>query len=236
MTDRAVCEGFIGMYADEQVILLLKFALTIGPIAFYFLAIGFLNAQPRPQVLTGRADFLLLAVVFFPIFLWALMPLAGVSWVVLGAAAFICAVGFYLALPRRQSSWVVYNVTEKQFQRAFARAVERVGLAGESQEPDRSGRPVWTLPALGLRIRISPFSMLQNVTCLFERLDGEAITANELSPLRRSLQDSLSATHTLPSASAACFLLIGTVMLSAPLLLMARHMDAIVKVVSSLFA
>lgn len=224
------------MFGDDQVIVLLKFALTIGPIAVYFLAIGFLNAQPRPAVLSSRADFALLAVVFFPIFVWALLPLASAGWVVLSAGAFVLTVVVRLVLPRRQAGWVVYNVTARQFSRALGRTIERMNQPCRTDEPDRAGRTVWTLPQAGLRIRVSPFAMLQNVTCLFERTDGQPIPAGQLDPLRQSLQENLSGTHTLPSASAACFLLIGTVMLSAPLLLMARNMDAIVKVVRSLFA
>jgi hypothetical protein len=131
---------------------------------------------------------------------------------------------------------VIYNITVKQFQRALVRSFERAGRPVVREERIAAGLPAWVVASLGLRIRVSPFPLLQNVTCYFERLDGQPVEPAQLEPLRQSLQDSLGSTHTLPSASAACFLLIGTVMLSAPLLLMARHMDTIVKVVSSLFA
>jgi len=222
--------------ADEQVVVLLRFALTIGPIAVYFLALGYLNAQPRPQLLSGRADFVLLAVVFFPILLWAMLLLVNLPWIVLASAGFAAALGLYWLMPRRQSSWVIYNISGRQFLRALGRALDELGHSVRRGEADRAGRPAWTVPALGLRLRVSPFPMLQNVTCMFERIDGAAIVPGQLDALRRSLRRQLGDTRTLPSTSAACFILIGTVMLSAPLLMMARHMDEIVKVVRSLFA
>jgi len=157
-------------------------------------------------------------------------------WIVLASAGFAAALGFYWLMPRRQPSWVVYNVSPRQFQRALGRALDALGHRERTEESDRAARPVWIVPSLGLRIRVSPFSLLQNVTCLFERTDGQPIAPEQIEPIRRCLHEQLGQTHALPTASAACFLLIGTVMLSAPLLLMANHMDAIVKVVRSLFA
>ena len=222
--------------ADEHVVMLLKFALTIGPIAVYFLTLGVLNAQSRPQLLSGRADFVLLAVVFFPIGLWALLLMVNLPWIVLASAGIAAALGFYWMMPRRQSSWVVYNVSPEGFLRALGRALNAMGHRDRDEGADSTGRPVWTVPALGLRIRVSPFPLLQNVTCLFERTDGLAIAPEQVEPLRSRLHEQLGRTSALPSASAACFILIGTVMLSTPLLMMANHMDAIVKVVRSLFA
>ncbi len=222
--------------ADEHVVMLLKFALTIGPIAVYFLALGLLNAQTRPQLLSGRADFVLLAVVFFPIGLWAMLLMVNLPGIVLASAGFAAALGFYWMMPRRQSSWVIYNISTEKFQRVLGRALDSLGHRERDESSDAGGRPVWALPALGLRIRVSPFSLLQNVTCLFERTDGMPIAPEQIEPIRRRLHEQLARTDALPSASAACFILIGTVMLSAPLLMMANHMDAIVKVVRSLFA
>lgn len=223
------------MHADEQVILLLKFALTIGPVAVYFLALGYLNAQPRPAVLSGRADFLLLTIVLFPVLLWAIL-LAGLSPLTIGLGGIVAAVCLWLALPARNSSWVAYNITARQFLRALQRALGRLGISADRVTVLPGGDEVWTVEHLALRIRVSPFAMLQNVTCRFEHTAGKPVAAGQLSNLRRALNDSLGATHALPSASAAAFLLIGTVMLSAPLFLMARNVDAIVKVVRSLFA
>ncbi|MCG3181053.1 MAG: hypothetical protein BIFFINMI_03421 [Phycisphaerae bacterium] len=224
------------MGADEQVVTLLKFALTIGPIAVYFLALGLLNAQSRPQLITGRADFSLLAVVFFPILVWVLLLVVNLGWIVLAIVAFAAGLGFYWMMPRRQTSWVVYNVGERQFSRALVRALERLGLASEPMPADPPGHPVLHVPALGLRVRLSPFPLLRNVTCRFERTDGQPIEPADLASLLAGLRDELETTSAMPTASAACFLLIGTVMLSAPLLLMARHMDEIVRVVRNLLA
>lgn len=224
------------MYADEQVVVLLKFALTIGPIAVYFLALGYLNAQARPQLISGRADFALLATVFFPIVLWVLLLVANLSWIVLAVAMFAAAMGFYWMMPRRQSSWVIYNVSPRQFDRVLRRALDELNHPITDESADEAQRPVWSVPSLGLRITISPFPLLQNVTCRFERLDAGAIQPARIAPLRRRLASKFTSCHTLPSASAAAFILIGTIMLSAPLLMMARHMDEIVRVVRHLFA
>jgi hypothetical protein len=224
------------VYADDQVILLLKFALTIGPVAVYFLTLGYLNAQPRPQIVGGRADFLLLGVIFVPVIVWALLLLSSLSPLVVTGAGCAALAAMFRLLPPKQSSWVIYNVTPRTFYRSLARALGRIGHSIAHDEAHRGGQSVWTVDSLGLRVRVTPFSLLQNVTCTFERLDGLPVRAEQVEPIRRSLRESLGATHTLPSVSAACFLLIGTVMLSAPLLMMARHMDAVVKVVRSLFA
>ena len=225
------------MNADEQVVLLLKFALTIGPIAVYFMALGMLNAQPHPQLLSGRTDFSLLAIVFFPIVVWVLLLMANLPWIVLATFAFATTLGFYWMMPRRQSSWVIYNVGPWQFERALTRALDRLGhtLLARPAEPTDPG-PVFDVPGLALRIRLSPFPLLHNVTCRFERIDGNAIEPRIVAPLMAELRRQLHRTNTMPSASAACFLLIGTAMLSVPLLMMARHMDQIVRVVRSLFA
>lgn len=224
------------MNHDPQVVLLLKFALTIGPIAVYFLALGYLNAQARPQLLSGRSDFILLAVVFFPILLWAMLLAVGLPWLALAIVVFVLGLGLYAAMPRRQATWVIYNVSERQFRRALDRCLGRLGLDTTELPTARPGHPLLEIAELGLRIRLSPFPLLQNVSVAFERTDGRPVELDQVEPIRAALADELGSTRTLPSASAACFLLIGTAMLSTPLLMMARHMDEIVKVVRSFFA
>ncbi len=224
------------MNADQQILLLLKSALTIGPIAVYFLALGYLNAHSRPRVLSGRSDFVLLAIVFFPVCLWALFLLANLPWMLLATLAFAAALAGYWMTPRRRSCWVVYNVTERQFRRALDAALDSLGHAARDLPAARPGHPTVEVAPLGLRITVSPFPLLANVTCRFERTDGQPVDDARVAPLRDALVGQLQRVHTLPSASAAAFLLIGTAMLSAPLLMMASRMDEIVRVVSDLFA
>ena len=139
-------------------------------------------------------------------------------------------------MPRRQASWALYNVGEEQFERALRSAARHMGDQLEPTDAGRPGHPAYRLADLGMLLRVSPFPMLRNATVILERLDGRPIAPAEAAPFIAALKRRLDSTATLPGTMAACLLLIGTVMLSAPLLMMARHMDDIVQVVRGLFA
>ena len=51
----------------QQVIVLLKVLLLVGPIAFYFMVLGLLNSQPASRLIDARTDFLILTAAAGPL-------------------------------------------------------------------------------------------------------------------------------------------------------------------------
>ena len=218
------------MNAYEQAVFLLRLVINVAPVAVYFLALGLVNTQDRPRLVSGRSDFVSLTVVFVPVLVWPVPVLiqSGLWWVVLAG---LCVGGavFWSLLPARLSNWVVYNITERRCRRILNEALTRTGLA--ASEDDRG----MTVTSRNLRIDLSSFGLLNNVTVYFTPTRG---TVDEplLARLRTEFEGQLRTVSLLPSPTGACLVMLGVSLLIVPLWMMSRHMDAIVEIFSRLLS
>lgn len=202
----------------------LHITAAIAPIALYFLVLGLLNSRRRPQLLTGRQDFCLLAGALGPLFVLPLMNVFGASPAGVGASVAVVA-GAALLLAPRGASWVVYNARRDRLEELLLAGLAARGL--EASRVDGSG-PM-RIADTGATLRFGSFPVLDNVTI---RLDGADAA------LRRRVGEALSTAlgreETDASPSAVGFLLAATAMLVAPLALFAQRVPEIVRLLSDL--
>lgn len=218
----------VSVESAESVIRVLQLLLNLGPLALYFLVLGFINSQRRPRLVSSRTDFLSLTVVFLPLLIWPLPFLVthGWWWALIGSAVLV-ATAFVSLLPRPYDGWVVYHVTEEEFRAIAARSARQIGWTVHVEGTDI------VIPEPGLRLRISAFPWLGSVSvqvrAVHGRLDVESFRALQTRIERRLARRSL-----LPSAVGTCLVLVGVTLAIIPLWTMLRHMDAIVEVVRNL--
>jgi hypothetical protein len=216
------------MDSQEQAIFLLKVMINIAPIAVYFLVLGLLNSQAQPRIVSGQRDFVVLTLVFVPMLVWPVPFLVanGFWWLLLiGLAA--AAGGFAALLPRRLSSWVMYNLSEQRCRRHLENALHRLQVDYELADGS------YLISSHGLEIHISSFSVLRNVTLHFS-FDRSNPPAELLEGLREVLQEELEKLALLPSASGVCLLALGVLLLMLPLWMINNHVDAVVEVITRL--
>ena len=213
------------MEADTQVILVLKLALNIAPPALYFVILGLVNSQSRPSLITSRRDWIALMVVFFPVMLYPALWLATAGHILSGAITIILAViGIYLSLPRFDSGWVVYNCSRLRVVRSLLGALDDCGMNYECRDDDHI-----YLPEQDIELSLSGLPILRNTTVSISS-DGSAPQA--IQELEARFRYRLENIECVMNPSGPAMLLAGTAMLVLPLLMMVRHMDAFVRVVS----
>ena len=212
------------MIGSEQLSLTVQVAAVLGPVAAYFLLLGLLNSQPRPQLLSGRTDFILLNAAFFPLLSLPLLSLLGVSaWTVLGVVGAILAVAVVLA-PRGVGNWVVYNISLPEALRAAERALMAMG-----QPFRRQGRKL-LLAGSDVTLRLESLGLLRNVTVSAEGQCPDALARQ----FRTRLDTELGRIRTIPGPMAVTFLLLATAMLVAPLGLFADRAGEMVRIITDL--
>ena len=209
------------MLGLEQLGFALRLAAVVLPVAAYFLVLGLLNSRRRPQLLSGRQDFILLTATLSPLFISPIVMALGLPLLhVLLATAVVCGAA-YLLMPRRPC-WVIYNLSAEQTRQLVARCLSGAGL---------EARPVGQNLRLpdGGTLRISGFTLLRNVTI---RLDqAKPSTARQL---EQSLTESLARCRAETSPMAVTLLLVATGMLMAPLALVVQQMPTIVRLLTDL--
>jgi len=217
------------MDATEQVILVIKLLLYIGPPALYFVILGLVNSQGRAHVISGRSDWLSLMMVFFPVLLWpAAYLLDAGRWYLVAAVSVGCVLFLWLSTPNELSSLVGYNTTEGRCRRTLEAVLNSLSI------PYRRDDDCLVLSRQDIRITFNSISVLRNVTIHFTGpLDEHR---QLLVQIRRQVTARLWQMQSTPAVSAVCLLVAGTVMLMLPLFMMVRHIDALVKVVSDLLA
>ncbi len=202
----------------------LHITAAIGPIALYFLVLGLLNSRRRPQLLTGRQDFCLLAGALGPLFVLPLMNVFGASVGGVAASVAVVAAAALLLAPRG-ASWVVYNARRERVEELLVDALDARGLATS----DAGGTGDLRVGDGGARLRFGSFPVLDNVTI---RLDGaDTALARRVG---EALSTALGCEETDASPSAVGFLLAATAMLVAPLALFAQRVPEIVRLLSDL--
>jgi hypothetical protein len=207
----------------------LAFSLQIGlvavPVALYFLILGLLNSQRRPQILSARLDFALLLAALAPMGLVPLLNWVGVNFfTVAGAlATVVCAV---LALaPRRQQGWVIYNIDRAQAQRCLEQALDASEMAFQRREKS------FELEA-GAVLELSHFSLLRNVT-IHVSSPGK-LDPNRLRLLESELARRLGHLEVEASPMAVSFVLVSTAMIVAPLIFLADRVPEMVRLLTDL--
>lgn len=218
--------GGIGpMDSVANVILVLQLLVNLGPVALYFIVLGLVNSQGRPRLVSLRADFVTLTVVFLPVLIWPVPFLISHGlWWLLGVGAVAVAGAFWALLPGRQAGWVIYHTNEAEADAIVRHAVRRMGW---DVRRDESGMRI---PEANLRLWCSAFPWLGSVSIHLEALAGRA-DAEAIERLRAQVERRLERRSLLPSAVGAGLVLVGVVLWIVPLWMMFRHMDAIVDVV-----
>ena len=218
------------MSSHEQAVFLLRIVINVVPVAVYFLALGLVNTQPRPRLISGRNDFVALTLVFVPVLVWPVPVLIQYKLWWVGVAG-LCVGGgvFWSLLPPRLSNWVVYNISERRCRRMLGEALSRMGLAaGESDHG-------LAVSSANLRIDLVSFGLLNNVTLYFRPLHGTLDEA-VLVRLRREFEAQLEGMSLLPSPTGACLVMLGVGLLVVPLWMVSQHMNTIVEIFSRFFS
>ncbi len=218
------------MSSHEQALFLLRLIINVAPVAVYFLALGLVNSQSRPRLVSGRSDFIALTLVFVPVLVWPIPILVRYElWWVVVAGLFAMVGVFWWLLPEPHTNWVVYNISEQRCRRLLAAAVRRMGLTATEDETGLS------VGAKNLRIELSSFALLNNVSLYFEPMHGRLDDAF-VRELRAQFDARLEGLALLPSPTGACLVLLGVSLLIVPLSMMSQHMSTIVEIVTRLFS
>ncbi len=211
------------MLGSEHLIIPLRLAAVLVPVAVYFLVLGLLNSRRHPQLLRARHDFLLLIVAMSPM---VLLPAAGRS--ALAGLIVVLAGGLIAALvwviTPRGPHWVIYNVHRGQAHDAVRQALKAMGQTVRAT-PERFERIDHAVS-----VDIGVFPLLRNVSV---RIRGPK--ADELAEdFEHQLAASLQAVSVEPSPMAISLLLVATAMLVAPLTLLAPRAGQIVRLMTDL--
>ncbi|HOB74399.1 MAG TPA: hypothetical protein PKG54_07725 [Phycisphaerae bacterium] len=211
------------MDARDQVLFILQVVLALGPIAVYFLALGLVNSQARPFLISARRDFVLLASAFVPLVLVPAFGLVatGHGWLALVVVAGVVAL-FRAMLPARHTAWVIYNVGVGQFHRLLGRACRRQGWQL------RTEGDVLCIDPVGLQLTRHGITWLRNVSLEFHGAGRHSAHARQLV---EALNDELGCESMLPSPTGASLVVIGASLLGLPMWYLFTHMDQIVDVV-----
>lgn len=218
------------MDTTDTAIFVLKIVLALGPLAVYFLALGLINSQARPYLLSARVDFTLLAVACVPVIAAPIQLLFAhghfhlVTGVVVGVLAL-----FFGLLPRWGQGWVVYNCSPAQCRRLLQQACRRLGW-----ELERGADGTLYVCQPDLLITTTGLPWLRSVTL---RIDGPTslVTQSARNKLIATLHDELSREAMLASTTGISLVVIGVALLGVPMWYLFHHMDAIVDVVRRIF-
>ena len=213
------------MDSTANVILVLQLLVNLGPLALYFVVLGLVNSQRQPRLLSSRADFVTLTVVFMPILIWPVPFLVGHGlWWLLGVGVALVCGAFFFLLPRPRAGWVIYHTTEAETRAMVQHAARRLGWSARWDES------TMIVSEANVRVRCSAFPWLGSVSVHFEPLAGGSDSA-ALDFLRFQVERQLERRSLLPSAVGAGLVLVGVALWIVPLWMMFRHIDAIVDVV-----
>jgi hypothetical protein len=215
----------------DQAVFVLKVILALGPLSLYFLGLGLVSSQARPCLVSARTDFTLLATAFIPAITFPVLLLIehGQHQIVTGVVVGLLAL-FFALLPRRDSSWVVYNCSPAQGRRLLQQAARHLGW-----RVHRHGDGPLEIEPIGLRITQTALPWLRSVT-----LHVEGPTSIEARVARRTLMAALSEElrheAMLPSATGASLVLIGAGLLGLPMWYFFHNINVIVEAVRRIFA
>jgi hypothetical protein len=212
----------------QQVVVLLKVFLLVGPLALYFMVLGLLNSQPAARLIDARSDFLMLTACAAPLLLAPAVIVVRQGYEFALLPVLVAAVVMMRALlPRRHSGWVIYNLPRPRAQVLVERCLRELGWAY------RVGEGCLEVPQRGLLIRFSGLPILRNVTCHLS-FDRAAERCETAALLRSRLENALARQQLLPSLAGSCLMMLGIGLILLPLWMMSRHSEAIAEVVTRL--
>lgn len=213
------------MDSAANVILVLQLLVNLGPLALYFVVLGLVNSQRHPRLVSSRADFVTLTVVFLPVLIWPVPFLVRHGlWCLLGVGVVMVGGAFLSLLPRSRAGWVIYHTTESETRAVVQHAVRRMGWGARWREAGM------ILPEANVRLWCGAFPWLGSVSIRLEGLEGGADAA-ALDLLRAQIERQLERRLLLPSIVGTGLVLVGVILWIVPLWMMFRHMDAIVDLV-----
>ncbi|KPK79221.1 MAG: hypothetical protein AMJ81_13630 [Phycisphaerae bacterium SM23_33] len=212
------------MIGIEQLSLSAQVAVVVAPVAVYFFLLGLLNSQPRPQLVSGRTDFILLNAAFLPVFCVPVLNyLAASAWAMPAVLGGLLAATTLMA-PRRYGSWVIYNISLPDALRAAERALQAMG-----EPSQRRGRAL-VLAHRDIRLRLACLPLLRNVSI--------SVDGSDLKAFGKAFEGLFGAELVAVPAGttpmAVTFLLIGIAMLVAPLGLFADRVPEMVRLITDL--
>jgi len=210
------------MLGSEQLTVGVRIAVAVVPVGMYFLILGLLNSRRRPQLLTGRRDFVLLIAALGPLFILpVLVCFAAPPGPVLLGVALLCAAIW--ALAPRGRTWVLYNIPQAEASRSVERALTAMELEFRSRENgfDLVGRDA--------AIEVCCFSLLRNVSIRL-RGGGDCLARRFERELSRAVSDVRVETGPMVVA----MLLVSAAMLVVPLTLVAHRAGEIVRLLTDL--
>ncbi len=207
-----------------EVVLILKIAMNVAPVAVYFIILGLVNSRSHVHVVTARHDWLNLAIVFFPILIWPALWLANVGWIVSAVLALVAGVAIIvIAGPGKRSGWVIYNCDRHRVMTELTTCLNHLNL------DYRCHGYAISIVGHDAGLKLTEFKLLKNVTV--------GITGRDRQFARKlgiELQSRLSTVTADPPLSAACILVAGVTLLIVPLSMMVNHIDSFVKVFTNL--
>ncbi len=207
------------MMASGDLDITIRVATVVVPLALYFLILGLLNTRRTPQILAGRLDFALLITAMAPLVVLPVLHMLGISPASIVAACGVVACGILVLAPRGRT-WVVYNASPEEADRAVADALRAIGYtwkktAGTFNISD--GRET---------VDLTPFPLLRNVSVQFHGRDEAGARFG------RELTRALVNVPAEPQATAVALLVVAMTMLVAPLAMMANQAGEIVRLVT----
>jgi len=212
------------MFGVEQIGIAYQVIVVLAPLVAYFFFLGLLNSQETPQILSARTDFILLNIAFFPALLVPLLNYIGASIPTLMIILAGVIVVVMIVAPVKRGNWVIYNITLPDALRATGRALQALG------EPfKRQGRSI-SLLNYNTIITFSSMPLLRNVSISIKG-DGAKELHERFEP---ALIEQLTGIKATISPTAMTFLLIATVMMVAPLGLLANRVPEMVRLITDL--
>ncbi len=208
----------------SEVILAIHVIVLLAPAAIYFVVLGLLNSQMHPLMIEGRRDGLLLFLVAIPILatLGSALIAQGLRWPAVGVTLLITA-GVAWLLPRRGTSWVIYNISAGRCLRVLEKTARDVGGRLVSTSDG------WRLEGPGILLRLDTLSWLRNATLTF--MPGSSSAGAERERFLMHFRRRLEAEADLPSAAGAAMVMVGVALLGIPMWFAVHHAETLVEAV-----
>ncbi len=211
------------MLGSFKLELSLQIGLVAVPVALYFLVLGLLNSQRRPQILHGRLDFALLAAAIAPMAAVPVLNWIGVNLITIAAAIAVVVLAVLALGPAKRKCWVIYNIDKAGAIRCLDRALRLANIPFEARG-DRFDL------GDGATIDVSGFPLLRNVTI---RINSKTdLPATTIASLESELARRLAHLEVAVSPMAVSFVLVSTAMIVAPLILLSQRVPELVRLLS----
>ncbi len=220
------------MDSTSQVILILKLALNIAPPALYFVILGLVNSQSKPHLISSRNDWLALVCVFFPVVIYPSIVLASWGYYLLSVTIIgIIAIGLMISSPKEGVGWVIYNTSKAVVRNWIVKGFDKYDIEYQF----KNSKSVIRLPKEKIFVKLSGFSLLRNVTVSLGSDDKNSNINSEISDIiEKELKINVMNVESGVNIIGPAMLVAGTSMLILPLMMMIRHIDAFVRLVSDL--